>query len=92
MRVNFYATLRAAVGRKTVEVEHVAGAPVRELLATLVRALPELAPLVLDEEGQLLRSVHVYVNGRSAIHLPERLDSPLLEDDVVDVMPAVAGG
>jgi len=92
VRVQLYATLRAAVGRKTVEVDHPDGAPVHALVASLVRELPELAPLVLDEQGKLLRSVHVYVNGRSAIHLPGRLDSPLSADDAVDVMPAGAGG
>jgi MoaD family protein len=92
VRVQLYATLRAAAGRKTVEVDHPDGATVHALVATLVHELPELAPLVLDEQGKLLRSVHVYVNGRSAIHLPERLESPLSADDVVDVMPAVAGG
>ena len=92
MRVSVYATLRAAVGQKTVEVAHADGAPVRELVATLVEQHAALAPLILDGDGSLLRSVHVYVNGRSAVHLPGRLDTPLREGDVIDLIPAVAGG
>lgn len=92
MRVRFFATLRAPVGGKEVELPLDPGSTVRDLVAGLVAAYPDLGPLILAEHGSLSRFVHVFVNGRGAIHLPDGLDTVLCANDDVDVFPAVAGG
>lgn len=91
MEVRFYATLRDVVGSRSVEVELRPGATVRELLTRLFEQFPNLEPRLLDEAGELRRSVNVFVNGRGVPHL-EGLDTKLQPDDEVSIFPPVAGG
>ncbi len=91
MEVRFYATLRDVVGSRSVEVELGPGATVRELLTRLFERFPNLEPRLLDEAGELRRSVNVFVNGRSVPHL-EGLDTQLQPNDEVSIFPPVAGG
>ncbi|NNL84342.1 MAG: MoaD/ThiS family protein [Myxococcales bacterium] len=92
MQVNFFATLRSAVGQKTVEIPTESGDTVGSLLRRVLATYPDLEPLMLDDEGELSRYVHIFVNGRGVVHLPQRLDTPLAEDHTIDFFPAVAGG
>lgn len=92
MRVRFFATLRTPVGGKAVELALDPGSTVRDLVAGLVAAYPDLGPLILAEDGSLSRFVHVFINGRGVVHLPKGLDTILDAEDEVDVFPAVAGG
>jgi molybdopterin synthase sulfur carrier subunit len=92
VEVHFYATLRAEVGEKTIEVELPEGATVRELIGRLVESRPRLADAMLDERGRLSRHVHLLVDGRSVRHLKRGVETPLRSDLNIDVFPAVAGG
>ena len=94
VRVILYATLRAAVGSRIVELapEVGPGATVWDAVHALIARHPVLAPHLLDGDGQLWRHVHVMVNGRDAPYLERGLDTPLLADDTLDVFPPVGGG
>ncbi len=92
MQVDFYATLRLVVGRKTVDVSLPEGATVRDLLDTIVRRFPPLAEKLLDEAGRLSSHVNVFIDGRGAPYLENGLDTVLRADQKVDIFPAVAGG
>ena len=92
MKVSFYATIRAIVGTKTLEIELAEGSSIQELLDRLIEQCPPLGEKLLDPEGKLSRSVQVYVDGRSASHLPDALQTPLRADQSVDIFPAIAGG
>ncbi len=92
MQVNFFATLRHAVGRKTADIPCEPGDTVGDLLERVLATFPDLVPLMLDDDGKLSRYVHVFVNGRGVVHLPKGLASPLRETDAIDFFPAVAGG
>ena len=92
VRVRFYATFRSVVGAKIAEVEVPAEATVQDLLDAVTARFPDLAPLLLDEAGELSRYAHLFVNGRGAIHLPLGMQTPLGPSDLVDFFPAVAGG
>lgn len=87
--VRLPTVLRAqAGGQSTVEV---AGATVREVLASLVAAHPGLATNILDEAGELRKFVNVYVDDED-IRFLNKLDTPVAADDEVAILPAVAGG
>lgn len=90
--MSFYATLRQIVGRKRVEFTLPEGATVAELLEAVLRGCPDLRPHLLDDAGELSRHVHVFVNGRGAVYLPDRLETKLAASDAVDIFPAIAGG
>jgi MoaD family protein len=92
VKVRFYANLRAAVGAKTVELAFEEGGTVEQLVALVVEHHPELAPLLLDENARLSPCVNVFVDGRSAVHLPDGLATPLATEREIDIFPAVAGG
>jgi molybdopterin synthase sulfur carrier subunit len=92
VQVSFYATLRPLVGAKTVDFALPDGAPVGALVREIVTRFPALGPKLLAADGSLARSVHVFVNGRSTLFLPEGIDTPVSTADSIDVFPAVAGG
>ncbi|KAA3664145.1 MAG: MoaD/ThiS family protein [Chloroflexi bacterium] len=92
MKVNFYATLRPIAGQKTVEFDLPANITVRELLTAIVTRFPPMDKELLDEDGELYRHVHVFINGRDAPYLSNAVDTPIKAGDKVDVFPAVGGG
>ena len=92
MRVKVYATLRPIIGDRQVDLPIADGASIRELVAMMVDRWPDLGEMMLDEEGELSRRVHVFVDGRSARHLPDGSDTKLFSSNEIDVFPAIAGG
>ena len=92
MKVNFYATLRPIAGQKTVEFDRDEGFTAQQLLQAVVQRFPEMGKILVDENGQLYRHVHLFVNGRDAPFLENALDTPIKPDDKVDIVPAVGGG
>lgn len=92
MKTNFYATLRQVTGQKTVEISLPAGATVRQLVEAVLERYPAMRKELFDENDQLYRHVHVFVNGRDAPLLEDALDTTLEPDDKIDIFPAVGGG
>lgn len=92
MNVRFYATYRAIVGAKSIEVTIPAGATVRRLITETIQRFPPLGPELLDAHGELHRHVHVFINGRDTYYLPENMETILDSQDTIDIFPPVAGG
>jgi molybdopterin synthase sulfur carrier subunit len=92
MKINFYATLRAIVGKKTVEFDIPHGVSVREVVDAVIRAYPAMRRELLDDHGRLYQHVHVLVNGRDSPYLENQLDTPVSPEDTVNIFPAVGGG
>jgi len=92
MQANFYATLRAITGKKTVDFDLPERATLQELLDEILRVYPLMRPELLDENGELYQHVHIFVNGRDTPYLENRIDTRIMPDDVVSVFPAVGGG
>jgi sulfur-carrier protein len=68
--------------------EHpLAAATVVELLRALEAEQPPLAGWILDERGRIRRHINVFVNGERGGE-----QTPVAEDDRVDVLPAISGG
>lgn len=78
----------AASGQSVVNVD---GATIGEVLETLQRTYPAIAGQVLTNEGSLHRFVNVYVNDDDVRYL-DKLETKVAPDDVVSILPAVAGG
>lgn len=92
MQVNFYATYRQIVGGKAVDLPIPESITVRHLVDEIVRHYPKLRMELLDENGEPRRYVHVFVNGRDALHLAAGFDTRLEPDDTVNIFPPIAGG
>ncbi len=92
MQVNFYATLRAVVGGKSAEFALPAGSTVWDVIHAMIERYPGLGPELLDDQGRLYQHVHIFIQGRDAVHLDRGLDTPLAADETLGVFPAVGGG
>lgn len=92
MEINFFATLRQIAGQKTVEFPLTSAVTVRELVEAVVTRFPHMRAELLDENGELYRHVHVFVNGRDAPYLEEGVQTVIKPTDVVNIFPAVGGG
>jgi molybdopterin synthase sulfur carrier subunit len=92
VKVNFFATLRPIVGGKTVETEFSDGMTLRQLLRQLVERFPQLRAQVFDENENLFNHIHVFVNGRDSLFLPDKLETIIRAEDVVNIFPPVGGG
>lgn len=92
MQVNFYATFREVVGKKTVEIPLSEGATVRQLIDGVVRDYPGLRRELLDDKGEILGHVHVFINGRDLAFLEDGLNTSLQAYDTVSIFPPVGGG
>ena len=67
------------------------GATVAEVFAELVQRYPGLEGQLTDDGGGLHKFVNVYRNDDDIRYL-EQLDTKLSDNDVVSILPAVAGG
>jgi molybdopterin synthase sulfur carrier subunit len=92
VKVSFYATIRAIVGAKTLEIDLPEESTIQDLLDRLTERCPPLAEKMYDPAGKLTRSVQVFIDGRNAFHLPDGLETKLRADQSVDIFPAIAGG
>jgi len=92
VQVRLYATLRAIVGEKTVEVAMPDGATVLDLARAMVERWPGLRDHLLTDDGALSRRVNVFLDGRSVRWLPEGSATPLSSANAVDLFPPAAGG
>ena len=82
--------LRAFTGQKsTVEVD---AANVKDALAKLTEAHPELKQHLFGAEGKLRSFVNVYVNDDDIRDLPGKDATPLSAGDELSIIPSIAGG
>ncbi|MDQ4133527.1 MAG: MoaD/ThiS family protein [Actinomycetota bacterium] len=77
-----------AGGQSTVKAN---GANLREVFGDLERQFPRLAGQVVTENGGLHKFVNVYRNDEDVRYL-SGLDTEVHDNDVISVLPAVAGG
>jgi molybdopterin synthase sulfur carrier subunit len=78
----------AAGGQSVVPVD---GASIGEVLATLQERYPAMAGQLVTDNGTLHRFVNVYLNDDDVRYL-DKLDTKVDQDDVISILPAVAGG
>lgn len=67
------------------------GSTLGEVFDDLVRQFPGLAGQVVTEDGTLHKFVNVYRNDDDVRYL-DKLETKVDHDDVISILPAVAGG
>ena len=92
MKVNFYATLRQIVGQKTVEFDLPEGITAAQLLEVVLERFPRMRPELVNENGRLHGHIHIFVNGRDAPFLENKIDTIIKPTDKIDIFPPVGGG
>jgi sulfur-carrier protein len=80
--------LRGTLKQMAGNAEHsVPGATVAEVLTELERTQESLSGWILDERGRIRRHINVFVNGEQS-----KEDTPVEDDDRVEILPAISGG
>jgi MoaD family protein len=92
MKVNFYATLRPIVGKKTVELTLPTGTTAIQLVRIFVKDYPAMRRELLDAKEEFLPHMKFFINGRQAEYLPGKMDTVLQSEDKIDIFPPVGGG
>jgi serine/threonine-protein kinase RsbW len=87
-----YLTIKDLVGDRQVELSDESS--VRSLLIYLCEEIgDDFESLIqFDQDGDLVETMVVLVNGRAANHLPDGLDTSLESGDEVAMFPPIAGG
>ena len=67
------------------------GATVAELIEDLEKNYEGLKTRICDDSGAVRRFVNIYVNDED-IRFLENVETALKEDDIVSIIPAIAGG
>lgn len=88
--VRLFATLRDKSGGGVVRLER-EGGPLRALLADLLAARPDLQGRILDERGDLVPHVTVFIDGRDARYL-QGIDTIVRPGQELFIFPPMAGG
>jgi len=84
-----FARIKQIIGRKQMELE---ADTVEDLLEKLLKEYGyTLKNELFDDNGKLKHTYRVVVNGRN-INLLDGFKTKLKKDDMVVIMPAVAGG
>ena len=91
MKVTVYATLRPIVGGAQVPTTVQPGQSIRNLVDDLVTRWPDLRPEMVDADGNLLRRIQIFVNGRSTRYLAG-MDTVIPEGASIAIFPPVGGG
>ena len=69
----------------------VSGGTLGAVLDELNAAFPGLGERIVDENGVIRRFVNIFVNDEDVRFLQEK-ETPVKEDDIVSIVPAIAGG
>lgn len=92
MKVNFFATLRQITGQKSVEFDLPEYVTAQQVLDAVIERYPAMRRDLLDENGQLHRHCHMFINGRGVPFLLEKMNTVVNPGDTVNIFPAVGGG
>ena len=77
-----------AAGQASVRAN---GSTIAEVFDDLLRQFPLLKGQLVTDEGAIHRFINVYRNDDDVRYL-EKLDTKVSDDDVISILPAVAGG
>jgi molybdopterin synthase sulfur carrier subunit len=89
VKVSFYASLRQAVGQKSLDFEFSSAVTVREFIGEIIQKYPQLETGL---SGEMDDHVNILVNGRDVRHLDGNYDNLLEDGDHVSIFPALGGG
>ncbi|MEK6753401.1 MAG: ubiquitin-like small modifier protein 1 [Chloroflexota bacterium] len=92
MKVSFFATLRDIAGGKNVEFDLDHGITARELLDAIIVKFPLMKTELLNEKGEMYGHVHFFINGRDVQFMDDQFQTKIMQEDTVNVFPAVGGG
>jgi MoaD family protein len=92
MRVNFYATYRNITGVRSQEITTGDTDTVQTTIEKVLQRFPQLKPHWCDAEGNFFNHLSIILNKSDINSMEEGLQTPVLQEDVIDFVPPVGGG
>lgn len=92
MKINFYSTFRECLGVSSIKIDLPTKTTVKRLVEELLLSYPNLQPFWLDKQGELYGHVHISINQVDVMAFPDKMDTQVSEDDVIDFYPPITGG
>jgi len=88
-------TVRIPTGMRTLTCNKAevsaSGSNLLELIGFLEKEFPGMKERILDESGKKRRFINIYVNNEDMRFL-QKEETPLKDNDIVDIISAIAGG
>lgn len=91
MQVKVFATLRPIVGGANVPTKIQPGQTIRDLVNEMVTRWPDLRPQMLDDQGNLLQKIHIFIDGRNIL-FSKGIETVIPEKANISIFPPVGGG
>jgi molybdopterin converting factor small subunit len=90
MSVNIELSSFFGLYTNNVLTTKVEGKTVRECLHNLVKQFPKMKRLLLDNDGNLMRTYDYFINGASVY--PKDMNAPLKNGDKLNLLYVIHGG
>jgi molybdopterin converting factor small subunit len=92
VKIKGYLTYKASIGEQFLDLGDKDKITLRELLVRLSDKHKLEDSFYRAEAGIIDARTIILVNGRHALHLPDRLDTLLKDGDEIAIFPPLAGG
>ena len=89
IKIRIPAPLRALTANN--DIVTVEGSTVKESIAALINAYPEMGTRIYKQDGSINRFMNIYLNDED-IRFLQKLDSPVKDNDTISLLSAIAGG
>ena len=94
VKIMFFAAFRELVGKKEIKLE--LGSQEKYTMSDVLNELMEskgipIKSMLLDDEGNLRKGVQIFINGVK-IHISDKVETPIKNDDIIAILPTVGGG
>jgi len=94
VNIRFFAAFRELVGKKEIKLE--LGSQEKYTMLDVLNKLIEnkgtaIKSKLLDGEGNLRKGVQIFINGVK-IHITDKMETPVKNDDIIAILPTVGGG
>lgn len=92
VKIKGYLTYKASIGEQFLDLGDKGKITLRELLVRLSDKHKLEDSFYRAEAGTVDDRTIILVNGRHHLHLPDRLDTILMDGDEIAIFPPLAGG
>ncbi|MFX0096783.1 MAG: ubiquitin-like small modifier protein 1 [Candidatus Hodarchaeota archaeon] len=94
VNIRLFAAFRELIGEKEIRLE--LGSQEKYTILDVLNKLIETKGIaikskLLDGEGNLRKGVQIFINGMK-IHISNKIDAPVKNDDIIAILPTVGGG
>ena len=94
VNIRFFAAFRELVGKKEIRLE--LGSREKYTISDVLNELMEskgipIKSMLLDDDGNLRKGVQIFLNGVK-IHISDKVETAIKNDDIIAILPTVGGG